>query len=233
VTRTTTGAGDDGADDERVDDLTTTSLDRDDEAVEIDDDAATDDAATDDAAATTSDADSTAEGDETSSKGSRRQVNWSRVLTYGLLPALALILFMIAGYLKWTDTTIRDSQTARTESVQAARDGTVAMLSYNPADVDKQLAAARDLLTGEFRKSYTGLTHDVVIPGAKQQHITAAATVPAASSVSASVNHAVVLVFVDQTTTVGSSAPTAMASAVRVTLDKVNGRWLISQFDPV
>lgn len=228
MTRTTTGAGDDGADDERVHELTTTSLDRDDEAVEVDDDAATDDAT-----AATSDANSTDEDDEASPKGSRRQVNWSRVVTYGLLPALALMLFMVAGYLKWTDQTIRDSQTARTESVQAARNGTIAMLSYTAADVDKQLVAARDLLTGEFRKSYTGLTNDVVIPGAKQQHITAAATVPAASSVSASVNHAVVLVFVDQTTTVGSSAPTAMASAVRVTLDKVNGRWLISQFDPV
>jgi Mce-associated membrane protein len=72
-----------------------------------------------------------------------------------------------------------------------------------------------------------------VIPGAKQQQITAVATVPAASSVSASVDHAVALVFVDQTTTVGSGAPTALASTVRVALDKVNGRWLISQFDPV
>jgi Mce-associated membrane protein len=144
-----------------------------------------------------------------------------------------LILFMGAGYLKWTDTTIRDSQTARTESVQAARDGTVALLSYTPADVDKQLVAARDLLTGDFRNSYTSLTNDVVIPGAKQQQITAVATVPAASSVSASVDHAVALVFVDQTTTVGSGAPTALASTVRVSLDKVNGRWLISQFDPV
>jgi Mce-associated membrane protein len=32
---------------------------------------------------------------------------------------------------------------------------------------------------------------------------------------------------------VGSGAPTALASTVRVSLDKVNGRWLISQFDPV
>ena len=215
--------------------MTTTSPDRDDDAVEIDDDAVEidDDATVDDVASTASDGTTESDVTAASPKGVRHEINWSKTVTYGLLPAMALILFMIAGYLKWTDTTIRDSQTARITSVQAARDATVALLSYTPADVDKQLVAARDLLTGDFRNSYTNLTDTVVIPGAKQQQITAIATVPAASSVSASVNHAVVLVFVNQTTTVGSSAPTALASSVRVTVDKVNGRWLISQFDPV
>jgi Mce-associated membrane protein len=204
--------------------MTTTSLDREDIA----------DMAVDDEAVAAEDGDdATTTGDATTPEGARRHVDWSRTFAYGVLPALALILFLVAGYLKWTDTTIRDSQAAQTASVQAARDGTVALLSYTPADVDKQLVAARDLLTGDFRNSYAGLTNDVVIPGAKQQQITAVATVPAASSVSATVDHAVVMVFVDQTTTVGSSAPTALASTVRVTLDKVNGRWLISQFDPV
>jgi Mce-associated membrane protein len=43
----------------------------------------------------------------------------------------------------------------------------------------------------------------------------------------------VVLAFVDQTTTIGNDAPTDTASSVRVTLDKVDSRWLISGFDPV
>jgi Mce-associated membrane protein len=223
VTDAFTETGDDDANDERVPSMTTTPLDHD-EAIDAD-------GPDDDATMTAS----APEGDPAgvSPTGSRRQVNWTRVLTYGVLPALALILFMVAGYLKWADTTIRDSRTAAATSVQAARDGTVAMLSYTPAGVDHQLSAARDLLTGDFRDSYAQLTNDVVIPGAKQQQITAVATVPAASSVSATVDHAVVLVFVDQTTTVGSAAPSALASTVRVTLDKVNGRWLISQFDPV
>jgi Mce-associated membrane protein len=57
--------------------------------------------------------------------------------------------------------------------------------------------------------------------------------VPAAASVSATGKHAVVLVFVDQTTTIGDDAPSQSTSSVRVSLDKVAGRWLISQFDPV
>jgi Mce-associated membrane protein len=51
--------------------------------------------------------------------------------------------------------------------------------------------------------------------------------------VSATGKHAVVLVFVDQTTTIGNDAPTQSTSSVRVSLDKVGGRWLVSQFDPV
>lgn len=95
------------------------------------------------------------------------------------------------------------------------------------------MGAARDRLTGAFEESYTQLTNDVVIPGAKQRRISAVATVPAAASVSATENHAVALVFVNQTIVIGADAPTVTASSVRVTLDKIGDRWLISGFDPV
>ncbi len=87
--------------------------------------------------------------------------------------------------------------------MQAAKDSTIALLSYKPDTVEQQLGGARDLLTGDFRDSYTSLTNDVVIPGAKQKQISAVATVPAVASVSANPSHAVVLVFVNQTVIVG------------------------------
>ena len=161
------------------------------------------------------------------------RVQWARVFAFGVLPAVALLLAIGAGYLKWMDNSVRDSERARDESVQAAKDSTIALLSYKPDTVEQQLGAARDLLTGDFRDSYTSLTNDVVIPGAKQKQIAAVATVPAVASVSANPNHAVVLVFVNQTVVVGQDAPTDTASSVRVTLDKVGDRWLISKFDPV
>lgn len=163
----------------------------------------------------------------------KRRIQWARVFAFGVLPAVALLLAMGAGYLKWMDNSVRNSETARIQSVQAAKDSTIALLSYKPDTVEQQLGAARDLLTGDFRDSYTSLTHDVVIPGAKQKQIAAVATVPAAASVSAKPNHAVVLVFVNQTVVIGQDAPTDTASSVRVTLDKVGDRWLISGFDPV
>jgi Mce-associated membrane protein len=163
----------------------------------------------------------------------KRKIQWSRVFAYGVLPALALLLAMGAGYLKWTDNSVRDDQTARIQAMQAAKDSTIAMLSYKPDTVEQQLTAARDLLTSDFRDQYTSLTNDVVIPGAKQKQISAVATVPAMASVSANPRHAVVLVFVNQTVIVGQDAPTDSASSVRVTLEKVGDRWLIAKFDPV
>lgn len=163
----------------------------------------------------------------------KRSTDWSRVLAYGILPALALVLAIGAGYLKWQDNSVRDGDTARIESVQAAKDSTVALLSYNPDTVEQQLTDARSLLTGDFAQAYTDLTTDVVIPGAKEKQISAVATVPAAASVSAEPDRAVVLVFVNQTVVVGADAPTDTASSVRVTLEKHGDSWLISAFDPV
>jgi Mce-associated membrane protein len=164
---------------------------------------------------------------------STRKDRWSRAIVYSLLPALALLLATGAGFLRWQDGLARDGGGARAESVRAATDSTIALLSYKPDTVEKDLDAARSRLTGSFLNAYTSLTHDMVIPGAKQKQISALATVPAAASVSATENHAVVLVFVNQSVIIGQDSPSSTASSVRVTLDKIGGRWLISQFDPV
>lgn len=163
----------------------------------------------------------------------KRKVNWARVFAYGVLPGIALVLALAAGYLKWQDNSVRDSERTRVEVMQAAKDSTIAMLSYKPDTVEQQLNAARDLLTGEFRDEYDALINKVVIPGAKEQQISAMASVPAAASVSADPSQAVVLLFVNQTVVVGPGAPTESASSVRVTLDKDGDRWLIAKFDPV
>lgn len=163
----------------------------------------------------------------------KRVISVSRIVAFVVLPCVVLLLAGAGAYLKWQSSSLRVSQTSSIESLTAAKDGTIAMLSYQPDSVEKDLGAARDRLTGTFKDSYIQLTHDVVIPGAKQRHISATATVPAAASVSANANHAVALVFVNQTVVVGKDPPAASASSVRVTLDKVGQRWLISGFDPV
>lgn len=163
----------------------------------------------------------------------RRRRDWPRLIGFIILPAVVVVLALAAAYVKWNVAALERQAEVRAESVQAAKDITVAILSYQPDTAEQKLGAARELLTGSFRDSYTQLTNDVVIPGAKQQKITATANVPAASSVSAEADHAVVLVFVNQTTTIGNGAPSDTASSVKVALDKIDGRWLVSQFDPV
>ena len=180
------------------------------------------------------DADDAGDDDEASDAPDRQgaRFSWGRVLI-AALPVLALLLALGVGYLKWLDGTARESRAAAEESMRAASDSTIAILSYKPETVDQDLKAAADRLAEPFRQQYTQLVTDVVAPGAKQQHISAVATVPAAASVWATGKQAVVLVFVDQTTTIGTDAPTQSTSSVRVSLNKVDGRWLITQFDPV
>jgi Mce-associated membrane protein len=186
--------------------------------------------------------DATEPGDESTESAEpekpKRRIQWARVFAYGVLPGLALLLAMGAGFLKWQDdsarlTDLNNTKSPADQAMQAAKDSTIALLSYKPDTVEQQLTAARDLLTADFRDQYTSLTNDVVIPGAKQKQISAVATVPATALVSADPRHAVVLVFVNQTVIVGQSAPTDTASSVRVTLDKIGNRWLIAKFDPV
>lgn len=157
----------------------------------------------------------------------RGRFSGTRFLARWVLPACAIVLAAAAGYFKWVVGSAQESHAAAAESVRAATDSTIAILSYRSESVDQDLAVATGRLTGGFREEYKQLVGDVVVPGAKQQHITAVATVPAAASVSATRNHAEVLVFVDQTTTIGKDSPTKATSGVRVTLDKMAGRWLI------
>ncbi|MGV0794976.1 hypothetical protein [Mycolicibacterium sp. XJ1819] len=144
-----------------------------------------------------------------------------------------MLLALPAGFLKWQDGVTRSSQLAGTQAVAAARDATVAMLSYQPDSVEADLGAAKERLTGTFLDDYTRLIDEVVIPGAKQQRISAVADVPAAASVSAEPDRAVTLLFVNQTTNVGTEPPIENISTVRVTMDKIGGRWLVSGFEPV
>lgn len=148
---------------------------------------------------------------------------------------LAGLLLAGAVWLYWDGSSRSAAAAAGTEAVAAAREAIPAILSYQPATAEKDLPAARDRLTGKFLDDYTQAITTVVVPDAKRAGITARATVPAAAVVSADRRHAVVLAYVDQTLMVGTGqdmkAPTNNKSTVRVTLDNIDGRWLISGFD--
>lgn len=126
-----------------------------------------------------------------------------------------------------------DSPAARQSVVDRAKASTAALLSYSPDTVERQLTDATELTTGDFRKRYAQLVQETVIPGAQEKRIMASAAVPSAGITSLSENSAVLLVFINQTVTKGTEAPTDTASSVRVTMEKTDGRWLISGFDPV
>lgn len=149
------------------------------------------------------------------------------------LPALALLLVIAGIWLSWDTSSRRDAQRSGEEATAAARDSIVVMLSYQPDTADKSLNDARSRLTGQFLDAYTQLIQTVVVPSAKKDRISAVAKVPATSVMSAEQDRAVVLAFVDQTLTEGNKPPTLTTSSVRVSMEKVDGHWLIAGFDPV
>jgi len=163
----------------------------------------------------------------------RRPIGWSRVAVFAVLPAILLAMALGAGYLKWAKDGAEAADVARVESLQAAKDATVGLLSYQADTAQNQLDAASNQMTGAFKNEYLDLINRVVIPGAKEKRITAAASVTGGATVSASADRAVVLLFVNQSTTVGATPPTEMQSSVRVTMSKVGEHWLLSGFDPI
>lgn len=152
-------------------------------------------------------------------------------LVLGLLAAGAL-----AGWLyfaQFRPDTQTDHAVAQS-AVNAARDGTVALLSYKPDTLDHDFAAARSHLTGDFLNYYDQFTKDVVTPAAQSKGVATTAQVVGAAATELHPNSAVVLVFVNQVTTSKERPDPAMASSsVLVSLTKAHGDWLISKFDPI
>jgi Mce-associated membrane protein len=149
-------------------------------------------------------------------------------------PVLALLAIVAGAWLFWDAQVRRGAEQAGAQALLSARESIPAILSYQSATAEKDLpAAAQDRLTGKFLADYTQLITTVVVPEAKQKGVSASAQVPAAAVVSADNARAVVLAYVNQSLAVGTAAPTQARSSVRVTMDNVDGRWLISGFDPI
>ena len=126
-----------------------------------------------------------------------------------------------------------DDAAAR-QALQAASDGAVASLSYSSDSMDRDFANAKSHLTGEFLAYYDKFTKQIVTPTVQQKHITQTAAVVRAAVSELRPDSAVVLVFLNETTTSKDKAqPLTTPSSVRITLTKVNGSWLISKLDPV
>jgi Mce-associated membrane protein len=118
--------------------------------------------------------------------------------------------------------------------LDAATSGTVAILSYSPDTLDRDFSSAKAHLTGDFLSYYSKFTEQIVTPAARQRSVKANAVVVRAAVSELYPNSAVVLVFVNQSTTSKDRPQPVLApSSVLISLTKVGGQWLISSFDPV
>lgn len=142
--------------------------------------------------------------------------------------ALAVGLF----YFQYRPDRVTDAAAAKSAIVTAS-DGAVAILSYSPETLESDFSSARSHLTGDFLSYYNQFTQQIVAPAAKQKSLTTTAVVLRAAVSELHPDSAVVLAFINQTTTSRDRPePVLAASSVLVTLTKADGKWLISSFTP-
>jgi Mce-associated membrane protein len=161
----------------------------------------------------------------------------------GAIPVipLALVLGLLAAgglagwlYLSQYRPDTQTDAAVEQSAVKAARDGTVALLSYKPDTLKTDFDAAKSRLSGEFRDYYDQFSKQVITPAAESKGVTTAAQVVGAAATELHRDSAVVLVFVNQATTSKERPDPSMASSsVLVALAKQHGDWLITKFDPI
>ncbi|MEI7715435.1 MAG: hypothetical protein WCI78_05005 [Mycobacterium sp.] len=162
--------------------------------------------------------------------------HWAHRFGYAVLALLVLASGATAAGLyfeqyrpdKQTDSSVRQ------EVASSASDGTTAVLSYSSDTLDQDFDNARSHLAGEFLTYFNDFTARVVAPAAKQRPLKTSAEVGGAAVMELHPNSAVVLVFVNQTTTAKDNPkPITAVSSIRVHMNRIDGRWLITKFDPV
>lgn len=157
---------------------------------------------------------------------------WTRIILALLVTACIAAPITVYFVQSRRDHVTNDA--AIRDAVSAASEGAVALLSYSPDSLDRDFSVAKSHLTGHFLSYYDQFTREIVTPAAKHNAVTTTAVVTRVALEEISSQAAKVLVFIGQsTTTNGKPDPIANASAVRVQLTKVDGKWLISSFDPV
>jgi Mce-associated membrane protein len=161
----------------------------------------------------------------------RYSAKWRSTVATMLVVAAVGVAAGIYFIVYWPDQRVDDATARR--ATQAASDGAVAVLSYSYDHLNRDFNNAKSHLTGDFLTYYSKFNDDVVAPTAQRGQLTATAKVIRAAVSDLHPDSAVVLVFVDQTTSSPRKKdPEKMQSSVLVTLKKVDGSWLIAKFDP-
>jgi Mce-associated membrane protein len=153
-----------------------------------------------------------------------------------IIVAIVLVLLVAGvGVLAYYESaTVSDNQAAQqreTAAVAAAKTEIAQVLSYDYRHLNQDLTKASADTTGTFAGQFSVLESQYITPAATQERTVTTATVPEAAATGTSGNEVTVLVFVDQSTTNKSQSKAQRnGSQIRLTMQEVNGRWLIEQF---
>jgi Mce-associated membrane protein len=162
-------------------------------------------------------------------KGKRGTRPWRQYLRRGALPLLLAASLAVSGFLGWKQWQEHQIKQAGQQAQQAAIAYAQVLTSIDSNKVDENFRQVLDGATGEFKDMYTqssvqlrqllidnkATAHGVVVDSAVQ---------------SESTNKVVVLVFIDQTVTnMQAPDPRIDRSRIKMTMEKVDGRWRASK----
>ena len=174
---------------------------------------------------------------DSESAAEQARVPWVRRRWVALLAAVLLVVSAAAAVGVYFSVYRPDRLTdeaVQQQVLAAAREGTEAILTYAPDTLDNDLTNAKSRLTGEFLDHYNDFTAQIVAPAARQKGIKTEANAARAAVSRITPQTATVLVFVNQVTTSKERpTPALSTSSVEVVLVREQGRWLISQFNPI
>ncbi|WP_406815516.1 DUF3329 domain-containing protein [Mycobacterium sp. M23085] len=154
---------------------------------------------------------------------------WRRYLRRGALPALLIASLTISVFLGWRQWQDHQLKVAGEQAQQTAVGYAQVLTSIDSNKVDDNFKQVLDGATGEFKDMYTqssvklrqllidnkATAHGVVVDSAIQ---------------SESADRVVVLLFIDQTVTnTAAPDPRIDRSRIKMTMEKVDGRWRASK----
>jgi Mce-associated membrane protein len=154
---------------------------------------------------------------------------WGQYLRRSALPLLLAAALLVSGFLGWKQWQAHQLNEAGEQARQAAIAYAGVLTSIDSNNVDQNLRQVLDGATGEFKDMYTQSSvqlRQLLIDNKATAH----GVVVDSAIASESMGKVVVLLFIDQTVTNAQVPdPRIDRSRIKITMEKIDGRWKASK----
>lgn len=150
-----------------------------------------------------------------------------------ILSAVCVVLLVATAVLAFIYVQQEQDNSASTDATNAATTDVPELLSYTFSSFSTDLAKAEAVTTPTFRSTYSKLMTTQIEGPAQQNQVVTSAAVTNSSVISASGSKVTLLMFLSQQTKTKAKAESVLNdNAVRVTMRKEGGRWLVDDVTP-
>jgi len=151
-----------------------------------------------------------------------------------VLGIVVAVLALLAGLSFYQADHYRRLDAARADAVQQGEGAVGRLMSYSFRTSDRQVEKTQDLVTGRFKDDYARFITSKVIPGAKGKQVNVQTSVDRSAVISSGLGEAVLLMYVDvESEALLGSGGDRSTNALRLTLEKQDGTWKVSDIEPV